>query len=860
MPPPLNVTKITQSNISSPKAASPSTNGQTERRQLPINQTQMPLLDSLNGFAQSIVSVASLTARRDLAKLQAVGQQKERDRQSKFKSVFLTTIEDAESRLEGVEKVSMGIEKQIGLSSMTQYKVASALASQLQRAEIPVARSSARDRGRLGDDIADIKADLKAVKKEIDNTRDRVSKGVDNARGRVPEDLTGLKADLKAIKTEIDNIRCRIPEDLTELKADLKATGKEIGYLNREAVLFPELHKKLLGLATKDEIRDLITKDELRGVPTKKELRRVTADEVRKHVTEALVPTENKLASLTLESANLNRKIEDVGAVTHKHYETAEAKDQQQSSRFSNLDTSFSDMQMELNRLELIIQKQRQDSAAVKGDLDVLDKVLTDLDTYVRRDPSNSVSSLKKLVMRNSGQIQLLQQDWEKLNETVRQNQGMKAASRTESLSKASEVSVRTNTRIEEEMKLIRSDLDALKLEQEEFKKFRHELNALKADREKVGLIRTDLDSLINDEKLKDVGIAEEFEAVEESLNKQRKDLAHLQKEIMLVKQPQAADTVLNRPPTPPFASASTSPRESDSQKLQNIEMGLMKLTNITQGLELFVNSQQQKFDGLTADHVVQSMIHQMQQMYPQHPGNLNNLVHQTVTKQAMVENYLGGNLKDRLANIDSQIAARVGADSKIEKITQFTAESRSLLADNIATVNILKQSVEGLSNHSNRIDELADRVTTVEGKYVEAIGDLQTDYTDLVRSVTKSRHRNGIGSTRNTPGEVNVMSRSSKSVEPHGTVPYGSVQDSDDSDTPLSQRSDRGGIRRDREERRAFELNLKRKAADSDNEEEDSDGEVRPTIARKVPKRRNISGNSPLFITTTDPADRREA
>ncbi|CAF9940947.1 MAG: hypothetical protein ALECFALPRED_008911, partial [Alectoria fallacina] len=813
MAPPPNAAKVTRSETSTPKVTSPSTISELERRQLPTTQPQTSLLDNLNGFAQSIISTASLTVKRDLTKQQAVGQQKERDRQSKFKSTFLTLIEDAESRVEGVEKVSIGIEKQIDLSSEAQSKIAISLASHLQKVVVSDAPPSVRDRDRLKDDLADIQAELKAAKKEIEISRDRG----------------------------------RYNDDLADLKADLKAAGKKIDYLNREAVMPAELREKLRGFATKDDFRGLITKDELR---------RVTTDEVRKHVTEALVPTEKKLASLTVEDANLNQTIKGVEAVTHKHLESAEGKDQQQASRIDRLDTSLSDIQMGLSRLELMLQEQKKDYATVKVDIGAQEKVLTDLDIFVRRDPNNDNSSLDKLVTRNSDRIQLLQKDCEKLNEIVRQTQDLQAVSRIDSSPRVSQASAKAETRIEEEVKLIRCDLDALKPEREDLELIRHDMDALKADREKVVLIRADLDSLINEEKLKDVGVAEGFEVIEGSLNRQHGYLARLQNEISLVKQSQTSPHVPNNPPTPPFASASTSPRETDHQKLQDLEMGLSKLMKTTQGLELFVNSQQQKFDGLTSDRVVQSMVHQMQQLYPQHPGNLVALVNQNVARQARVDSYLSGNLKDRLANIDAQIATRVGTDSKIEEMTQFTAESRRIL---LATINILKQDVDelkeaalnnrpqGPSDYGNRIDELTGRVTTVEARYVKAIDDFQTNQTDLVRNVTHLQSRPGSGSARNTPGELTIMSRSSKSVETNGTtITFENIDDSDSANTSSSQRSNRG-VRRDGEERRPPNGNLKRKAIDSDKEVEDEGEEARPTNAKKVAKRRNVSGKNPF-------------
>ena len=743
------------------------------------------------------MSAASLTVRRDLTKQQAVGLQKERDRQSRFRTTFLTLMEDAESRAEGVEKTSTGFDKQMDLSSQAQSKIAVSLAAQLQKAEAPNALPSAQDRGPFKKDLADLRADIKAV-------------------------------------------------------------GKKIDHLSHEAVMPEELHKKLRGLTTKDDLRGLVTRDEVRGLITKDELRRVTTDGVHKYVTEALVPTEKKLASLIVEDASMSQKVKSLEAVTKKHHENTEEKILQQFPRLDRLDTSLNDIKIELSCLELMVQGQKQDFTTFKVDLGLQDKALTELDTFVRRDPSNDDSSLEKLVTRNSEKVQLLQQDFERLNETVRQSQDRQAASNIESSPQKSKASSNADIMIENEIKLIRSELDALKPEQQDFKSIRHNLEQLKADQERIVLIRTDLDTLINEDKLKDLGVAEGFEEIEERLNKQHEGLARVQSELGLVKQSQTCQTVLNHhPPTPPSASVSTSPHESDHQKLQDLEIRLGKLTKTTQGLELFVNSQQQKFDGLTSDRVVQSMVHQMQQMYPQHPGNLENQVNQTLARQAAVDSYLSGNLRNRLANIETRIGTHLVKDAKIEEISQFASESQRNL---LATINRLKQDIDELKegalkersrdhpDYGIQIDKLADRVAIVEVKYVEAIAGFQTNQTDLVRNVTNLQHRKGVGSIRNTPGALTALSRSSSSVEPSGTaISFEGINDSDSSETPLSHRSSRA-VRQDGEERLPVDPSLKRKAVDSDeDEDEDEDRGNRTTKAKKVPKRRNISGRNPF-------------
>ena len=801
-------------------------------------QAQAPLYDSLNGFAQSIMSAASLTMKRDLMKQQAVGQQRERDRQSKTKSVFLTLVEDADLRIEGVEKASGELDKQFNLSSQTQLKNVNTLARLLKDAGVHNALSSPHDTARLKDDVADVATDLKTTKKEIDSSRGRFH------------------------------------DDIADLKADLRAAEKKFDSLNRDAVMSDELRKKLRGLATKDELRGLVAKDEIRGLVAKDDLRRVTTDEVRKHITEALIPTEKKLASLSLEDASLSNKVKDAEALMQTCRETAEEKDQGRSSRFDRLETSLSNSRKELSRLDLTVEERERDYAALKVDVEAQNKLLTELSTCVRPDPSNNILSLDKVVTKNSEQIKSLQQDCEKLNEAIRQTQELQAVSKYRS-PEVSTASINADTKLVEEIKLIHSDLDALKAEQEVTKLIQRDLNALKVGQEKVELIRTDLDSLINEEKQKDASVAQGFEEISVELKKQREDLTRLQTEYRLVKQSQTSRPASNHPPTPPFARASMSPRGSDQQKLQDVELGLRRLAQTTQTLELFVASQQQKFDRLTSDHLAQNMVHQMQQMYPQHPGNL-------LAWQAKVDSYLGGVLKDRLATIDShidtlggnirdrlasiesqilaQMATRRVADAKIlelqEKIREITQSMTETRNTCFATINSLKKDIESLrdtvscyrsqgpSDYGNRIDNLVDRVSTVENKYDEAIADLETPLRDLVRNVSNLQRRSGIGSSGNTPREPTAMSRSSKSAEPSGstTISSENINDTDCSDTPLS-------VRRDREDRRSSDANLKRKAVESNGEDEDEAGcgEIGSTNAKKIPKRRNVSGKNPF-------------
>ncbi len=665
--------------VSTPKVTSSPIKSDMGRLQLPTLQPPLPLIDNLNAFAQSIMSTASLTVRRDLAKQHAIAQRREHDRQSKFRSTFLTLTETAQTTFDDSEKTSMEIEHQIKLNSQAHSQNVVMLAGQLQQQnEVSDAQSSAHYRTRPKDeDYAELKMDLQHVKKEV---------------GRFEDDLAALK----------------------------------------EAVMPNSLSKKLGDFVTKDELRGLVVKDDIMGLVTKDELHRVATDQAHKQVAEALKTTEEKLGSMTIEATRLNLKIEAVETCTHEHCETSDAKDLEQSSQIGR---QYASINKSLMDLELAIQEQDKNCAAVKIDLGAQEKVLTSIKKCVG-DPSNGIPSLDERVMRLSDQV---------------------------------------------------------------------------AD------IQSDLGTLLEEEKFKDANVAQEFETIQEDIKGLKAGLTLAHTDIKKIRQTQPAQTLPNHPPTPPFASVSINPQRPDQQTLQGIEMAIRNLTNTTQGLEVFINSQQQKFDGLT--------------------------------------NYVGGILQQRLANIESQIAAQVGLEPSFQEVRRLTVDTRKNCS---AAINDIKQDIKGIGNmkrdieglkegpsdYRNRIDQLGQRVSSVEAKYVKAIGDLRTNQTHLVRKVTHLEQQDEIAAARTTPVEVTVKSRSSKSVQPSGvtTISYEYTNDSDSSDTPLSQRAGRG-LPRDSEDARTPSSNPKRKTSASDDEEEAEGGEGRPTYGKRIVKRRHVSG-----------------
>ena len=826
MSPPSNITRAAQSVPSTPKAAS------------------VPLLDNLDCLAHAITSVSIATMRRDALRQQAVEQQRERDRQSKFKHTFLTLIEDGESRAEGFDKVSAENEKLLNQSLQARSRHSAAVADALH---------SVHDQNRLKDDFAELRAEMATLKKKSD---------MDHVRGRSKDDLADLKAELKAeVKTELkaelkaqlkaevttlkkdiglNHDRGRCKDDFADLKRDLQDTNKEIDYLQREAVMPGELRHTLRDLATKEELRELVEKGDRRELTTKDELRRVTPEEIRKHIVEALRPTEKKVEALTLENASLNQKIKGVEVLGEKHRETVESHDQDYSSRLDRLNVSLRDIQSQLSRLELAFQEGKNDYAANKVEQEAQNKVLTDLNTHVRFGLSGDDPSLDQKVANHSDQIRSLQ---EKLVGALQNLQDLEAASKVEIPFQKVQASVKNDTKIGKEIKLMGQGRDDLKAEQNDFKLFRHDLDACKADQEKIRLMRIDLDTLINEQELKDAGVVQEFEVVEGHMSKQQENLSQLQAEIRLLKEAKI-QSVSNQPPTSPFANPSTNAQDVIHRRLQDLGNELKAVINRARGLDLVVQSQQQKFEGLTSDHLVQCMVHQMKLLYPQHPGWLVDW--QTNVDRQVVY------LRDRLTHMESRIGALPSGTPRKE-VLQIAIETQEKYS--IA----MKQEFERLRdkdrsdifqsslNYGNRISELGDRMATIEARYIKAINDIETNIKEHFRNHTHLQNRNGIESAKNSPQELAIASRSSKNAESMGkaTVSDEADDDSDGSDTPLSHRADRrASTVKDYDPN--SQLTLKRKAPENDGEEEEDD-EARATNGKKI-ARLHISGTTPTF------------
>ena len=172
--------------------------------------------------------------------------------------------------------------------------------------------------------------------------------------------------------------------------------------------------------------------------------------------------------------------------------------------------------------------------------------------------------------------------------------------------------------------------------------------------------------------------------------------------------------------------------------RIKELETSLQQFTASTwekvSNMEVFVASQEQRFNNLTTEHMARSIISQLQKMYPNHPGNVMNELRRVNSSQqalekpvrslenqlAEVRNFLGPNhliLAQQSTIPDLQIAIRKTSD-RIEKVAQMHQDSSS-------AVNDMKDLVE---DHSSQIEGFKADISTLKKDHLSAIGTSQSE------------------------------------------------------------------------------------------------------------------------------------
>ncbi len=257
---------------------------------------------------------------------------------------------------------------------------------------------------------------------------------------------------------------------------------------------------------------------------------------------------------------------------------------------------------------------------------------------------------------------------------------------------------------------------------------------------------RKDLDSLrqemnylhnshVEQQKAEFDFLASDLERLDDHAKKQAKELEDLERSqaerIENLKQSSGTTSRPQPPPTPPLTSMPVVADELYQGKLKDLETNLHRLAESQKGLDQFKErfqmtlnhlsnrttavetmsvAQQQKFDGLTTDHLFTCIINHLHNMYPNLPVNVVARVSEVVSKQHAFEHFLGG-ITQRLNQSDYRLNQ---AEQRHAALQTHSLETANVLNGLKSELSRLKDAALDKKIH-DRVDQLGETTRSIE-------------------------------------------------------------------------------------------------------------------------------------------------
>lgn len=351
-------------------------------------------------------------------------------------------------------------------------------------------------------------------------------------------------------------------------------------------------------------------------------------------------------------------------------------------------------------------QLQAEQSSLKVGLVDQ-DEKLKQLQTYVCGNADTEEKGLDTLIEDNSNQINVLKMGVEILEDRVNERSHESCGIRTDVQAASKELGRESET-----------SFDVKKLEA----KFETALSkGLKSIRDSQQSMVTDVTASMGELQARIDAQAEEISQLE-ARNTRRPDHTGL------------SLTPMHSTPDNALRSG-----DLDSIKIQQMTKELHQYKVELKALGIFVQSQQQKFDGLTTQELTQNMIGYMQQMYPFHPGNFLHELNDHTTSLSTQSATLG-DLTARLQGVDQYLANHLESRLKSleEGVTTFEKQSQALHAGHRDLKTDVLKKVDTVAKESNRLEGAVhdaekarvDSMTTCE----ENIKNLDTKFSERLK------------------------------------------------------------------------------------------------------------------------------
>lgn len=375
----------------------------------------------------------------------------------------------------------------------------------------------------------------------------------------------------------------------------------------------------------------------------------------------------------------LNGLLREFGQSKEKNDDLSSRIDQQNAK----IDQQNARVDQQNSQLQVLSEEEEKRYRGLRDDLDVQTKNLQLLNLEVTGNPEEEVKGLIEFITDGGGRIDKTENAIKNLdgelevfaNDMEQLKSKMQESSTTAKLESDFDG-------LKEELRILETNMQLL---QEKDSKSTENTFGGETDladsnmqvHDKFATLEEKLASIEQQQDEKDDMVSAEVERLEGSLKMQAEEIKQLHEEILALRSKTAAPVISQSLPLPSPIGDSPRVEELLLQKIPALETDLKEfrepLLHRTDAIEVLVESLQQRFDNLSTEHMASAIIHQMQMLYPPHPGNVLNEFTQ---------------IKNRLGIIDNAVYHIWGELSKfhgrLEQLSQMITGLKSEMQENL--------------------------------------------------------------------------------------------------------------------------------------------------------------------------------
>lgn len=559
-----------------------------------------PLAKMFSQFSHNIVKTTCLTNKHDSAIRTRRRQRNEDKKWRKRYDTFVPLAEVRQRDIDSAEKKLTRSDKMLQSIKKDHRAYTDLIATSLASigAVIP---SGSNDGDKNKQDIWSLRAEL-----------DRAVTSHDKARS----DMTRMRTELEKIKGELE-----------KTTASLNKTKSNLGQAEFVASKQSRMEKELD--ECREDLRDRDKKTEARLHSMSGRVEKVEANTVTMSTIRAM---ETNAASLTVNTDRAEKMVKQYEKLPDRILELENRMQDQQSSQISQADIAAHETKIQSLQSDYLTLAARM--TEVKSSLDQEAVSLHDLREVVSGDGESEKGLLDTMIASANEYDDKFRQAVEAFNGTMEDFKVDVKQLKTK-VAGIEDAKARHDIPI----KTLEDERPSHSYKSEDLTGIKAELSALA---EAVGKFE-------RDQNIKDDDVSTETERLDSELILQANSIRILADKIDSLP---TRSSAISPPPSVPSNGKLSSPhltngtlakREMGQQfveELENkhkvIEQDLDSFKSnfqqfkestveVTHNHDTFIANLQQRFDNLTTDYMVKCMIHQMQSLYPQHPGNILN-------------------------------------------------------------------------------------------------------------------------------------------------------------------------------------------------------------------------------------------